>query len=93
MGDVGYIYLLELATFDNNRLFKFGHTDRPFLERYVEYKCASPKIKLVIETQNSALCETYILRCLRQTFVQNPIGNEYFNGDLTLMKQTIMEEL
>jgi hypothetical protein len=88
---IGYIYLLELATFGEKRLFKFGHTDRPFLDRYSEYKCGSPQIKLVIETQHSAIYETHILRRLRQIFVQNSIGREYFNGDPTLMKQVIVE--
>jgi hypothetical protein len=89
--NLGYIYLIELATHDATRLFKIGHTSRPFIARYLEYKCGSPKIILIIEMIEHANYETIILSRFREQFVQNPTGREYFTGNPQLMKKAIYE--
>ena len=89
--NLGYIYLIELATHDATRLFKVGRTSRPFIARYLEYKCGSPKIILIIEMMEHANYETIILSRFKEQFVQNPTGHEYFTGNPQLMKKTIYE--
>jgi hypothetical protein len=94
MGDTcqdkqGYIYLIELATHGTERLFKVGHTDRPFIERLMEYKCGSPRIILVVATLKSTEYETLILRRFRKQFSQHTTGREYFTGNPQLMKHVI----
>jgi len=85
------IYLLQVYTYEPDKIYKLGRTSRPFELRYNEYKHTKPAIKLVITCDDSNTKETNLLIKFREKFTQRKdLGNEYFIGDVEEMKNIII---
>lgn len=89
----GYIYLLREREFINcNReLYKIGRTGHHVNQRLGKYPKSS-ELFIVIQVDNQLLAESTLLRKFRKEFDnRTEIGAEYFEGDLTKMKEIIIK--
>lgn len=89
----GYIYLLREREFINcNReLYKIGRTGHHVNQRLGKYPKSS-ELFIVIQVDNQLLAESTLLRKFRKEFDnRTEIGAEYFEGDLSKMKEIIIK--
>lgn len=89
----GYIYLLREREFINNgrKLYKIGRTGHHVNQRLGKYPKDS-ELFIVIQVDDQLVAEATLLKKFRKEFDnRDEIGAEYFEGDLTKMKEIIIK--
>ncbi len=88
---MNYIYILRLREHynTNQNIYKIGKTRQEALKRFNSYPKGS-QLFCMYDCINCDTCEKHLIELFKQKYIQRQdIGTEYFEGDITQMKDDI----